>query len=339
MSSQPSNSAPAGLPWPEHSFRATRLPAGTRCDPLPPECLCVLGWGSTASGHDARRIEVPLPSLLGGADEVWTGGQPVRNGWAGDIGYSDDGEVLLLQMTLPEPALHPMEDAVCRAYERIQDFLARHGGLHLWRVWHYLGSINEGEGDDERYRRFCVGRHRAVAGPRGFEAALPAATAIGMEGGGLLIFAVAGRRAGLQVENPRQVSAFRYPRDYGPISPSFSRATLLPWADGASLLVSGTSSIVGHVSLHEGDAAAQLRQTADNLQALAAHAPRAAGLPALVFRPESFTVYLRREDDLAAVAPLLPALFGDTPLQVLRGDVCRRELLVEVEAVYRAAPA
>jgi len=38
------------------------------------------------------------------------------------------------------------------------------------------------------------------------------------------------------LENPRQTSAYRYPRRYGPRSPAFARATLLPDRDGATLV-------------------------------------------------------------------------------------------------------
>jgi hypothetical protein len=62
------------------------------------------------------------------------------------------------------------------------------------------------------------------------EAALPAATCIGRFDGvrRLQVYWLAAREAGLPLENPRQVSAFRYPRQYGPQSPSFSRALLPP---------------------------------------------------------------------------------------------------------------
>jgi chorismate lyase / 3-hydroxybenzoate synthase len=244
---------------------------------------------------------------------------------------------MMMQLRLEEPALADMEEAVHQAYLRIAAFLGRRGYPELWRVWHYLGEINEGEGDAERYRRFCVGRHRAVADNADFESRLPAATAIGMRGGGLLLVVLAGKRPGEQVENPRQVSAFRYPRPYGLRSPSFSRATLLPWANGPHLLVSGTASIVGHATAFAGDVEAQLRQTAANLQALLAHAAhtRLPGREAREFAAESYIVYLRHAEDLPRVRPVLDELFGDAPRRVVIGDICRRELLIEVEAAYR----
>jgi chorismate lyase/3-hydroxybenzoate synthase len=313
---------------------AGELPAGT---------LCAFVYGAEAGrSADARLLPVPLAALLGsGSRDLWLSRGQVEHGWDGDLGYSGDGELLMLQLRIEEAELAPIEEAVYRVYRRIGDFIAARGYPELWRVWHYLGEINQGEGDAERYRQFCVGRYRALNDHPGFEMRLPAASAIGSRGGGLTLIAMAGKRPGQQVENPRQVSAFRYPRVYGPRSPSFSRATLLPWADGARLLVSGTASIVGHATACAGDTVGQLRQTVSNLQALLAHAVQTylPGRDAREFRAESYSVYLRREEDLPQVLPELGKLFGDTPLQLLAGDVCRRELLIEVEATYHMPAA
>ena len=314
---------------------------------LPQDTLCAFTHGGAGPGGDARRLTVPLRPLAhshsDGAPwtELWRSERPVRHGWDEGVGYSENGEILVLQLRLEEAELQPLADAVYSAYRRIAGIVAARGYPKLWRVWHYLGEINQGQGDEERYRQFCVGRYRALDDHNGFEARLPAASAIGARGGGLSIIALAGKLPGLQVENPRQVSAFRYPRAYGPRSPSFSRATLLPFADGPRLLVSGTASIVGHATAHAGDTVAQLNQTAANLEALLAHAVQTQlpGRRAAEFAAESYIVYLRHDEDLPLVAPELRRLFGDTPLQVLAGDVCRPELLIEIEAMYRMPAA
>jgi len=324
--------------WPALPYRVESAgPAGSR-RPLPEHALCEFRFGPAGADADPRRIAIDLQALSGAdAGDLWLSELPVRHGWDGAIGYSENGEVLVLQLRLEEPALAELEDAVYQAYVRIAAFVAARGYPELWRVWHYLGAINQGEGDAERYRRFCIGRYRAVADDRDFELRLPAATAIGTHGGGLSLVVLAGKRPGLQVENPRQVSAFRYPRPYGLRSPSFSRATLLPCADGVRLLVSGTASIVGHATAFAGDPAAQLRQIAANLQALLSHAAhtRLPGRDAREFAADSYIIYLRHAEDLPRVQRELRTLFGDAPLRLVIGDICRRELLIEVEAAYR----
>src|SRR5690606_22644408 len=99
--------------------------------------------------------------------------------------------------------------------------------------------------------------------------------------------------------NPRQLDPWRYPREYGPQSPSFARAMLPPANADLPLLLSGTASIVGHVSLHEGQPLAQLDELLANLDSLVASAREQR--PAL---PEHFNAgsrlktYVRDRDDL-----------------------------------------
>jgi len=207
---------------------------------------------------------------------------------------------------------------------------------YLLRIWNYLGAINDGDGDGERYRLFCVGRAAAVDAT--FNDPPPAATAIGNDNGsGLLqLIALCGREPGIALENPRQTPAWSYPRDYGPVAPGFSRGALLG-ADGATprLLASGTASIVGHVSQHVGDVAEQLRESLRNLEALLAVGNERSERVFALAGCEALRVYLRHSADLAVAQTVI----GSSGLPIervlyLRGDVCRRELDVELEGVF-----
>ena len=203
-------------------------------------------------------------------------------------------------------------------------------------MWNFLERITEGEGDAERYRHFNTGRAKALELKHEFERQLPAATAIGTPEGGLVIYFMASREApGVQVENPRQVSAFHYPRQYGPKSPSFSRATRVEWADGSDLLVSGTASVVGHETRHAGDLPAQLHETFTNLDALVAEATQQRG--GGLYAPHSFKLYLNAPAALPTLLPLMQARFGDVPITCLAADICRRDLALEIEGIYTAA--
>ena len=171
----------------------------------------------------------------------------------------------------------------------------------------------------------------------GIEQNLPAASALGSESGGFVLSCLAGKRPGMQIENPRQLSAPLYPEQYGRRSPMFARAALVPNGRGAQLLVSGTASIVGHESLHIGDPQRQLEETARNFDALVETAMRAdAGRPRHAsVRLESLKVYLRDAADYEKLMPSLRRLFAvETAPLVLRADICRRELLVEIEGTY-----
>lgn len=342
MSTPQSETMMHALPRPGCPYRVTDLSISARSQPLSSQVLCALRFGgdSDSVDDDPRRILLPLLPLdeVSAVGELWLSAEPVQSGWVHDLGYAENGQIMMVQLQVPEAQLVRMENAVREVYRRLIRFISGAGYPHLLRVWNYLDRINQGEGDAERYQRFCAGRYRAMADTDGFEHQLPAASAIGSrDGSGLRLFALAARQPGLQVENPRQVSAFNYPRIYGARSPSFSRATWVPWADGVQLLVSGTASIVGHATVHAGDPQAQLRQAVANIETVRAHAVRShlPGVDPVLLQLESCILYVRRESDWLGLQAMLPELFGSLPVRVLAGDICRRELLVEVEAMYR----
>lgn len=327
--------APAGSLWTQltgpEAVRA-RLPAST---------LACIGFGADPGViDDPRLIHVGLPQL-GPAPrfELWHSARPVRHDRDGAIGYAHDGEVLIGHLSLLECELDEIAAATFRAYAQIVAFLDRQGYPALLRCWNFLHDINRGEADRERYKQFCVGRYQALVAAPGFERQLPAGTAIGMGEPGLVIYFLAAKVPGLQVENPRQTPAFQYPRQYGPRSPSFSRATFTV-ADGmARLLVSGTASVIGHATQHPDDPSAQLDETFANIGALLQHAAAThLGAPEPGrWTAETLKLYIRdRRDYELARSRLEQALGRDAPVLYVEGAICRADLAVEIEGVYAA---
>ena len=298
--------------------------------------LTVFAFGEGASGSSPASATVPLAPLAPVTPECWIGAAAPESGNREGIRYTRDGTWLMGELRADIDADGNVEATAHAAYQRLLAFNAASGYPQLLRVWNFLDRLNEGAGDAERYRRFCVGRYRAIAVP-GFEQRLPAATVIGSRVPGLIVSFLAGKVPGVQVENPRQTSAFLYPRDYGPISPSFSRATLV----GQQLLVSGTAAVVGHATLHPGDATAQFGQIETNVAALLGHTSRthfAAG-QAGTWQPQALRVYVRRESDVDALLPRIRAAFGPgTATAVLHGDISRSDLMVEIEGVWSFQP-
>ena len=292
----------------------------------------------TRAGRDPRHIPVALP-LLGGDTRVerWSTDAPVETGVFGEFGYAHDGDYLFASLVVPADRCGDIERLTRSSYLRL-DHLIRSRGYPYWlRAWNYLVDITAGDGEAERYRRFNAGRYSAVGLSSGVEQNLPAASALGSEAGGFVLCCLAGRKPGLQIENPRQLSASLYPPRYGLRSPMFARAALVPNGRGAQLLVSGTASIVGHESLHVGDPEAQLEETARNFEALVGAAMKAdSGQPrASRVRLESLKVYLRNPEDYTRLIPRIRRLFAvEAEPLVLRADICRRELLVEIEGTY-----
>ena len=190
---------------------------------------------------------------------------------------------------------------------------------HLLRVWNYLPHINCDRDGTERYRQFNTARQKALrAFGRAVVDSVPAASALGSVGEGpVVVYFFAGRTAPIFVENPRQVSAYHYPPEYGTHRPAFSRAALLSDPEHLTLFISGTASIVGHRSLHPGDAAAQTRETLNNIEALVAEANRLQRGVRFSMGGLAYKVYVRRPADL----PLIQAELATAPLRLGPDDL------------------
>lgn len=307
------------------------------------DTLAVIGFGGAAGHDDPRFLRVPLPPDGAAPLECWHGHGPVTRGRADGIAWAEDGALQFGHLVLDGGASSHDGDLAARAadaYARMRAFTRARGYPHLLRAWNYLDGITRGDGDGERYRVFCVGRARGLGDLP--PSAFPAGTAIGFpEADGtrqrLLVYWLAARRPGVPLENPRQLSAWRYPRQYGPQPPSFARA-MLPASDALPLLISGTAAVVGHESRHADSVGAQLEETLANLDSLlaAAHARRP-GLPPRMGAGTRLKVYVREADELATVRHWLSArLDPGVRFLVLHAAVCRRELRVEIDGSHSA---
>ena len=321
---------PTGSAMPRIEYRA--LAPGSA---LPPDVLCGVVFGSAYGRHgDPRCVRVGLNPLVGaGIAELWRAAGPVHIGFDAPIRYAADFAHLAGAIELDERDFGGLAAAAQAAYAALRRFQAQSPYPYLLRVWNYFDGINRGDGDAERYKQFCLGRASGLEVSSGSR--LPAATAIGRRDGSpvLQVYWLAGRVPGVALENPRQLSAYRYPRQYGPLPPSFSRAMLV---EGRLLMISGTASIIGHVSRHAGDLAAQIDETLANLasvrQRAAALAP---GLPASLGAHSLLKIYLRDAAAAGLVEELvrkrLPAC---SQYMILEADICRTELLVEIDCLH-----
>jgi len=308
---------------PRVSYRS----AGVAATLAEPGTLALFGFGAgTPASADPRYLQVPLETFNAPAPlELWQVDAPVNSGSDGALRWSAGGGWLFVSIELDE-RVHGGPIATARlAYEQLHHFVATREARHVLRVWNYLGAINHGDGDAERYKHFCDGR---AAGMGNFFAeGFPAATAIGHHGSPhrLQVYLLACDQGGTRVENPRQVSAWRYPRQYGRTPPSFARAMVLPAQD--VLAISGTAAVVGHASAHQDDLDAQLQETLVNLETLLASADMAAGFD--IRSP--LKAYVRHAADAPHVHEFLRRRLPGVPLLLLHGDICRRELLVEID--------
>ena len=284
---------------------------------------------------DAPWAWVDMPVLGASAViETWISDEPVVRESAPGISTARNGDVLFGCVEVERET--SLDDAAYRAYTLIFDFIDSRGYAHLLRAWNYFPGINSEVDGLERYQRFCRGRHDAfVAKGRLIANDAPAACALGSRSGPLIVYFLASREAGRRVENPRQISAYHYPAQYGPRSPTFARALLTSAHRDALLFISGTAGIVGHETQHVGNAPEQARETIANMLAVIDEARRAGlsyGASGGAFLAKA---YVRSPEFLPFVREELAQAFGPAiDVIYLQADICRTDLLLEIEAVY-----
>lgn len=303
-----------------------------------------LGCGPDESPPaDSPRQMITAP-LLGSAhavaQEVWLTDEACRAGEFAGIRFRRNAHVLFGVLEIDEqafadgPSGQPLQQAAAEAYRRIFRLLDAEGLPQLWRAWNYLADINQVTNGLERYRQFNIGRHDAfLAVNRAAVGNVPAACAIGLRRGALSIAFLAGRTPAQPLENPRQISAYHYPVDYGPRSPTFSRALLVALPGQESLFISGTASIVGHRTVHVGDIGGQCREALNNIAAVVGEANRLSSGVAYSPAELSYRVYLRQADDFPIARAVLDDAVGKAGgIVFVEADICRSDLLVEIEA-------
>src|SRR5260221_8448434 len=276
--------------------------------------LGVVGFDKPPNIDRARiPVTASMVRLLRAGDicEVWRVASPGLSSGSehGNIRYRYSDDLLFGSLLIAERAIDAhseaerLQRATESAYQEIFDLLDDTAHPHVIRIWNYLPNINAQTGGDERYRHFNSARQMAFRkSGRATKGTVPAARAVGSPAGSpLSIYFLAARRPPKMIENPRQTSAYHYPPKFGRHSPIFSRACVLNESAGTSLFVSGTASIVGHETIHQGDVGAQTRETMANINALLDEANRVVGPARYSLDALKFKVYVRQPSDLLAI--------------------------------------
>jgi len=219
------------------------------------------------------------------------------------------------------------------------------------RTWIYIGDIVGPIDDTQRYKE--LNRARAdffqdiTFGDGRVPSEIdwliyPASTGIGAAGKEVVISALAMTSDRkdikfLPLENPLQTAAFDYQAKYSPESPKFSRAMAVTTPDEAIIFVSGTASITESETRYLGDPAGQARQTLDNIAALISQENFAAhGQPnigATLADMALVRVYIKHTQQREAIAKECAARLPNVPILFTHADVCRDDLLVEIEGI------
>lgn len=226
-----------------------------------------------------------------------------------------------------------LERATRDAYRRVAAAVAVLGQTPV-RIWNFVPELNAFmDPQTDRYMAFNVGRYDACVAWLGaedcFDQRLATASAVGVRVADLEVHCLTTTHRRDPVENPRQVSAYHYSARYGRRPPCFARATKVHVGPMPLLLIGGTASIVGEESQHPGDVIAQTHETLDNISALVDNAvPVAQPLDLL----RQLRVYLRDATSARDAGHIVRSRCrGVTRLEFVEAQICRRELLVEIE--------
>jgi chorismate lyase/3-hydroxybenzoate synthase len=264
-------------------------------------------------GYSSRRLKVP--------------------DWVQPLVDRSSGHLLLLEASIAGAtslAAQHLSQAVADAYRSLGHQLARERRYPV-RIWNFVPDIQAPMGDGDRYMAFNAGRYAAYSEWFGsadrLSASVPTASAVGVSGDTLSIHVLAADAPGVPVENPRQIPAYRYSERYGVRPPCFARATKL----NGTLLIGGTASIVGEDSFHPNDIQTQTRETFHNLEALITSAHERARGRALSSIIDLRVHVIDRRYQPAVAAILGELVAGRCEVEFVEAELCRRELLVEIE--------
>lgn len=244
------------------------------------------------------------------------------------------------------------EKTIC-SYQHLRRLLPE-GGARLdqvLRTWLYLGDIVEDDGPVQRYQELNRARADVYEDlhfledrlPEGINGPVfPASTGIGTSGRGLTLSALAlvsehDDVVAVPLENPRQTSAFAYAHHYSPRRPRFSRGMAVVQGRDTTLFISGTASITHAETQHLGDPVAQTHETLDNIAALIGEENLAQhGLTGQGTTLDGLAVarvYIKHLHDSPAIREVCESRLPGIPLTYVVADVCRPDLLVEIEGI------
>lgn len=290
-----------------------------------------------------RSVESSLPfawldmPILGSSDpcgeEIWCSSRHISYGQKGNIRFGQADSLIFGVISLDESDPCSLDKLTTEGYSEILGFLNASGFHEIWRLWNHFSDINSDSSGLERYRQFNIGRQVAFDRAEGLmKGCMPAASAVGVRSGPLTIAFLAGKSPPTLIENPAQVSAYEYPEMYGPQSPSFSRGAIANLGPFNLVLVSGTASIKGHETVNLGDPYEQTLTALHNIQIVIETAERQCGIH-IDLSHMYYRVYVRNAEDLLVVQRAVTHYFGQSvQVHYVQADICRRDLLVEIEA-------
>jgi enamine deaminase RidA (YjgF/YER057c/UK114 family) len=216
------------------------------------------------------------------------------------------------------------------------------------RQWNYIGNIVAHKNGKQNYQEFNDARSAYYA-KGSWHKGYPAATGIGVDGEGIIVGGIAFKRADntgiYPIDNPLQVAAHIYSKsvlidnaaDAVKSTPKFERAKLIECAGGAYCFVSGTAAIRGEESVDPTSARLQTIKTIENIEYLVSKENLVRfGCKPYELEYAFLHIFVKNREDYEAIRSVVEEAYPNVPALYSVADVCRSELLVEIEGILKS---
>jgi len=214
------------------------------------------------------------------------------------------------------------------------------------RQWNYIPDITKLENSFQHYQEFNDAR-ALFYDKSNWDKGYPAATGIGTKNAPLLVEVIAmqGHKNEIALMNSKQIDAHIYSDNVllgtkdqsleNRATPKFERAKLIIESSGASVFVSGTAAIIGEESLALDNAGTQTDVTIDHIENLVEKGQLCSTEVSLKPTYELVRAYIKNKADFDAIKQVCERRLPGVSIIYVEGDVCREELLVEIEAFVK----
>ncbi|MGB9702059.1 MAG: hypothetical protein ACPL1A_04935 [Candidatus Kapaibacteriota bacterium] len=216
-------------------------------------------------------------------------------------------------------------------------------GHQLIRMWNYIGNIlgltNINNNFTQNYQLLNNIRYENFK--KNLVQQFPASTGIGIDAPGLIVRTISMKENAsvtiIPIDNKYQTNAFDYSDeiligDGQKHPPLFERALLIKKLNSEELYISGTASIIGQNSKGINDIRIQTKTILTNIETLIEQAKKIS-IREIEFKIKEFIVYIKKSTDFQIVKKIVEETLKDLPIIYTQADVCRNELLVEMECI------
>lgn len=245
-----------------------------------------------------------------------------------------------------------IEKDLIYCFEKVKQCLTRHNLEfgNVVRQWNYVGNILSSASGKTNYQVLNDIRsdyYNNSSFPNGY----PAATGIGMDYPGIIIKIIAIKAYPdihiVALDNPSQIPAYKYSERVlagktdlltaQKATPKFERAKAIISNQSVTLFVSGTASIIGESAIGKDSPGEQTKTVLDLIsQLISLKNLRSFGkdLSSVNLKCKSLWVYVKRQEDAPVISSIIESLLPGVPYLLAEADVCRDELLVEIEGIF-----